>query len=125
MSTPNTNVVAELDDPRVTRTARWLERCTLGNGDPFPIPEGGLADLIAQAVINYQRGWIYDADRATWSPRTVLDGTVSELDVTAEPLDEHAIRLTHGPTGITALAESYTDALTMLRTKVKEAADAE
>lgn len=124
MSNTGTNV-ASLDDPVVTRTARWLERCTLGNGDPFPIPEGGLADLIAQAVINYSRGWIYNADRSAWISRTTLDGTVNELDVTAEQLDERAVRLTHVPTGITALDEGYPAALAALRTKVKEAADAE
>lgn len=115
----------EQDDAKVQRLARWLERAVLGNGQPLPIPEGGLADLLAQAIYAWQAGKVYSPQTDRWVDRETLAAHVDPLDIVVEQLDDRAVRITHTPTGLSALDVTTDRALEQLTRHVKEAADAE
>ncbi|WP_411815479.1 hypothetical protein [Gordonia sp. SND2] len=112
--------------------ARWLERAQLSNGQPCPLPQGGLTDLLAEAILNRLAGLVYDptvpggtgSNPGKWVPVDV-SGIVDQADIHVETLDEHAIRITHEPTGLVALETTYDGAYAVLKRKVKEAARAE
>lgn len=119
------------DHPRVQLLARWLERAQLSNGQPCPLPTGGLTDLLAEAILARLDGWVWDPEaveitdgrRGKWVSAD-MSGIVAANDVTVETLDESAVRMTHRPTGIIALDISHDAAFALLKRKVKEATSA-
>lgn len=118
------------DHPRVQMLARWLERAQLSNGQPCPLPGGGLTDLLAEAILNRLDGLVFDREApggangpGAWVPVDV-SGVLDPNDIRVETLDEHAIRMTHEPSGLVALETSYDAAFAVLKRKVKEASRA-
>lgn len=119
------------DHPRVQMLARWLEHAQLANGQPCPLPEGGLTDLLAEAILNRLAGFVYDPSaiaatdgrRGKWVPVDV-SGVIDPIDIDVETLDAAAVRITHKPTGLVALDTSHDAAFALLKRKVKEAAHA-
>ena len=119
------------DHPQVQVLARWLERAQLSNGQPCPLPQGGLTDLLAEAILNRLHGLVFDPEApggkngpGRWVPVDV-SGQIDPIDIRVDTLDANAVRITHTPTGLVALETTYDGAYAVLKRKVKEASRAE
>lgn len=105
-----------LDDPTVSRLARFLERVPVSSGMVFQGLSSPTSDLLAQAVCNWTRGLVFqDGD---WVEASVWDTTPDLGDVEIESLaDGQVIKMTQRSTGISALGETHDQAWAELRRK--------
>lgn len=108
---------AELQ-PRVEALGRFLTAAPLANGTVGRL-DPGVAELLAEAVLRWQSGEVWDAGR--WTPRGEVMPTPEAGEVRVETLADGAVvKMTHEPTGVVALGEDVSETWNDLRRKVKD-----
>lgn len=104
--------------PRVEALGRFLTAAPLANGTTGRL-DPGVAELLAEAVLRWQSGEVWDAGR--WTPRGEVMPTPEAGEVRVETLAGGAVvKMTHEPTGLTALGEDVSETWNDLRRKVKD-----
>lgn len=106
-----------LDDPTVVALGRFLQAAPLSNGTTTSGLGGEMACLLAQAVVNWAQGLVYDDGK--WIERATFESLPDVGEVEIEALaDGQVVKMTHRATGITALGESHDQAWAELKRKV-------
>ena len=104
--------------PRVEALGRFLTAAPLANGTTGRL-DPGVAELLAEAVLRWQSGEVWDAGR--WTPRGEVMPTPEAGEVRVETLADGAVvKMTHEPTGVVALGEDVQETWNDLRRKVKD-----
>jgi hypothetical protein len=104
--------------PRVEALGRFLTAAPLANGTTGRL-DPGVAELLAEAVLRWQSGEVWDAGR--WTPRGEVMPTPEAGEVRVETLAGGAVvKMTHESTGLTALGEDVSETWNDLRRKVKD-----
>lgn len=107
----------ELDDPTVQDLARFLQAAPLANGTTTSGLGAETAALLAQAVVNWTAGLVFQDGQ--WIARADFESLPDVGDVEIETLADGAVvKMRHRATGITALGESHDEAWQELRRKV-------
>lgn len=107
----------EMDDPTVVALARFLEAAPLSNGTTTSGLGSEMAVLLAQAVVNWTAGLVWQDGQ--WIARAVFESLPDVGDVEIETLADGAVvKMRHRTTGVTALGESHDEAWHELRRKV-------
>lgn len=107
--------------PRVEALGRFLTAAPLPNGTTARM-DPGVAGMLAEAIIRWQDGDVWEAGQ--WTPRGEVMPTPDAGDVLVESLADGAVvKMTHRPTGLTALGEGVQDTWNDLRRKVKDHGD--
>lgn len=98
--------------------ASFLTSVPLRNGTTARMnPE--VAEMLAESVVRWQAGEVWDSGK--WMPRGEVMETPEAGDVRVESLaDGGVVKMTHLPTGITALGEDVQDTWNDLRRKVTD-----
>lgn len=103
---------------RVVSLGVFLRSAALSNGTRASIPDD-IAGLLAEAVVHWEDGLVWSA--SGWVPlgETELDPDLGEVQVVT--LGGGAVvKMTHIPTGCTALGEDSTSAWAELKRKVRD-----
>lgn len=101
--------------------AGFLTRARLANGTTVNM-EPQIASLFAQSVLHYQAGEQWQDGK--WTPTGKVIPDPEAGDIRVEHLaDGQVIKMTHTPTGLTALAENEDDVWADLQRKVAEHAE--
>ena len=104
--------------PRVESLGRFLTAAPPANGTTGRL-DPGVAELLAEAVLRWQSGEVWDAGR--WTPRGEVMPTPEAGEVRVETLADGAVvKMTHEPTGVGALGEDVSETWNDLRRKVKD-----
>lgn len=103
---------------QVESLAGFLTAAPLPNDTTADIP-AEVAHMLADTIIHWQHGEIFHHGR--WQPLGEVTTDPDVGDVRAEKIADGAVlKLTHTPTGLTALGESGDQAWTELRRKVAD-----
>lgn len=110
----------ELDDPTVTRLARFLSAAPLADGRTTTGLTSPTVDLLAQAVLNWIQGLVWSQDDADWIARAEFERLpdVGEVEV-EEIAGGEVVRMTHRASGLSALGQTHNEAWAELRWKVR------
>lgn len=107
----------ELDDPTVQDLARFLQAAPLSNGTTTSGLGVEIAALLAQAVVNWTVGLVWQD--GGWVDRAVFESLPDVGEVEIETIADGAVvKMRHRATGATALGESHNEAWTELKRKV-------
>ncbi|MGF7124020.1 hypothetical protein [Rhodococcus sp. BE178] len=110
--------IFELDDPWVADLSQFMLAAPLSDGT-FTRMFPGQVELLAQAVLNWINGRVYDGGE--WVPRAQIESVPDFGDVEMVTLsDGEAVKLRHLPTGVVALGANAPEAWKSLRQKVME-----
>lgn len=111
----------ELDDPVVARLARFLSATPLADGRTTTGLTSPTTDLLAQSVLNWLRGLVWDHELRKWIDRAVFERLPDVGDVEVEQIaGGEVVRMTHRTTGVSALGMTPDEAWAELRRKVRE-----
>ncbi|MGO1827361.1 MAG: hypothetical protein ACTH0J_10570 [Corynebacterium variabile] len=112
---------AEELEPKIKALGGFLTSAALRNGTTARM-DPGVADLLAEAIIRWQDGDVWEAGR--WTPRGEVMPTPDAGDVLVESLAEGlVVKMTHRPTGLVSLGEDVQETWNDLRRKVKDHGD--
>lgn len=104
-------------EPQVRALTVFLTNAALPNGTTARM-DPGVAGLLAEAVIRWQDGSVWEAGR--WTPRGEVLPTPTGGDIRVESLaDGTVVKLTHLPTGLVCLGEDVQETFNDLQRKVK------
>lgn len=109
---------AEELEPKIKALGGFLTSAALRNGTTARM-DPGIADLLAEAIVRWQDGDVWEAGR--WTPRGEVMPTPDAGDVLVESLAEGlVVKMTHRPTGLVSLGEDVQETWNDLRRKVKD-----
>lgn len=108
-----------VDDPAVAALGRFLQAAPLADGRTTTGLGSPTTDLLAQAVLNWLQGLVWVDGR--WQPTAVWESTPDLGDIAVEEIaDGRVVKISHRVTGLSALGETYDDAWTELKRKVRD-----